>query len=413
MRSDRTSLRPGSQVDRGTSDNRPVVAVLVTRWEAGSEEGWTTRQVAGALACSANVHIITPNGTIPAQSVDSVFTVHELATPVDPTAELRRDLLLDAFSATATVAVDGRRGVVPSGLDPLLDGNLLQSWHGAIDILHRIRPDLVVIADYRNIGALDAVERAAPGVPVTLLALGADLAGLASSHFDRLIDRSSAVLAITETERVAMRQHHRGANVHRIGIPAAANPSVLREPNTWVGETEYVLVITGADTKGKEEEVALSRMLRLRFPDNPVGIAATDAFSVWHQGRLSQGWPVERSSDMARLMAWARVTVDLRPGSLVARRCVESLLYGTPIIVPEDTRAKEHAELGRGGLWFSSPGELVWCVEAMLDNGTRHALGSQGSSYAEQRYGSTDAFIERVLTATNLIGLPGSDRLTA
>ncbi len=107
---------------------------------------------------------------------------------------------------------------------------------------------------------------------------------------------------------------------------------------------------------------------------------------------------------MILLASWLghAVTVDLHPGSLFARRCLDSLLYGTPIVVPHDSRAREHAEQGRGGLWFTDPSELIWCIEAMLDPSTRDTFGAQGRAYAEEQYGSTDRFIQRVTSACGL-----------
>ncbi len=239
--------------------------------------------------------------------------------------------------------------------------------------------------------------------PITLAALGADRCSLSFPHFDPLFDRASAVLTITECERESVIDFHGGTiRAHRVGAPLAANPSARSEPNTWVGETDYILVATESASDETHVDTELSRLIRLRFPDNPVGISHRDSFCAWHHGRLRQGWAVQRTSDMARLMAWARVTVDLRPGRLFARRCVESLLYGTPIVVPADSRAREHAERGRGGLWFANPAELTWCIEAMLDPDTRDAFGAQGRAYAEEEYGSTDGFIDRVTTACGL-----------
>src|SRR5665647_3262913 len=43
--------------------DRPVVVVLATHWESRSEEGWIARQVAGALANRADVHVVTPDGS--------------------------------------------------------------------------------------------------------------------------------------------------------------------------------------------------------------------------------------------------------------------------------------------------------------------------------------------------------------
>jgi hypothetical protein len=261
----------------------------------------------------------------------------------------------------------------------------------------------VVIAGHDNLGALAAVDRHDPAVPATLLALGADPRSLGFPHFRPLFDRADSVLAVTEAERTLIADHHgQPDRVHRIGAPLAANPSALSEPNTWVGRTEYVLVLTGVAEDDDDAQNELARLVRMRFPDRPVGVAHTDAFCAWHHGQVTRGWPIGRSSDLDRLMAWARVTVDLQPGPLLARRCVTSLLYGTPIVVPAASRAREHAQRGRGGLWFDGAAELVWAVEALLDAPTRDAASRQGLAYADEEYGSTDRFIDRVARACGL-----------
>ena len=182
----------------------------------------------------------------------------------------------------------------------------------------------------------------------------------------------------------------------------AANSSALSEPNTWVGDTGYLLVLTDVESTEDHDEAELARLLRIRFPWSPVGIAHRDAFFAWHEGRVNQGWPIERASDLSRLMAWAAITVDLHPGTLFGRRCVESLLFRTPIVVPADSVAREHAERGRGGLWFDGAAELLWCVEALESSGVRRTLAAQGQAYAEEEYGSTDRFIDRVTAACGL-----------
>jgi hypothetical protein len=71
-------------------------------------------------------------------------------------------------------------------------------------------------------------------------------------------------------------------------------------------------------------------------------------------------------------------------------------------VVPADSRAREHAQRGRGGLWFENPAELAWCVESLLESPTHDTLSAQGRSYAEQEYGSTDRFVDRVTEACGL-----------
>src|SRR5664280_516207 len=230
---------------------RPVVALLAAHWESKTEEGWITRQVAGALAWVADVHVITPEGSTAGTSTDSVFTLHRMATPIEPAAELRRDLLIEGLSET------GACGDVPGSpeLSSLLDQGLVGPWGDASDILSALQPDLAVIAGHQDVGALNAVDRHEPGLPVTLLALGADADSIAFPHFASVFARADTVLAVTESERLTIVEHHgRPDAVRRIGAPLSANPSALSEPNGWVGDTGYLLVL-GVDA-GEDEEVA-------------------------------------------------------------------------------------------------------------------------------------------------------------
>ncbi len=385
--------------DRNGAVEQPVVAVLTGHWGSRTEEGWLTRQVAGALACVADVHVICPEGRRAGTSQDGVFTLHRLGTPLDRTAELRRDLVVEALAATGPTDDTS----VPPGMEGAFDDGLFEPWQGASDVLSRLSPDLAVVVGHRNLGALAAVDAHRSDLPVVLLALALPGTVGASPHFDRMIDRADQVLAVTEAERLEIVERYgRPESVHRIGAPLAANASVLAEPNTWVGDTDYVFIHTGVASDDDHIEAELSRIVRMRFDQRPVGVAHTDGFFVWHEGRQQRGWPVERSSDLARLMAWARVTVDLHPGKLFARTCAESLLYGTAIVVPADSRAREYAQRGRGGLWFEDLAELTWCVESLLETSAGDILGAQGQAYTEYEFGSTDRFIERV---TRVCGL--------
>jgi|NGEPerStandDraft_6_1074524.scaffolds.fasta_scaffold01411_8 hypothetical protein len=388
----------------------PVIAVLTAHWESKSESGWIVRQVAGALACEADVHIVTPDGDQAGQLPDGAFTLHQLATPIAPTAELRRELLVEALSSSKTPWVSGES----AELSALLDRDLIDPWEPATHVLNALRPDHVVIAGHQNVGALKAVERTGLGAPISLIALGSEPHTIGCPHFGQVFSRARTILAVTETERLSIVEHHgRPEAVIRIGAPMAANPSALTEPNGWAGNTKYILVLTDSASEEDHPHAELCRLIRLRFPDMTMGFSHTDAFCVWNDGRLHQGWAIEKSSDLARLLAWAHLTIDLAPGPLFARRCVDSLLYSTPIVVPEDSAGREHAERGRGGLWFGSPIELTWCIEAMADQSTRDTFGAQGRRYVEAEYGSTDRFIDRVATACGLAAEPRAEPVVA
>ena len=275
-------MSPKGSAGRG---RLPVVAVLAARWEAKSEEGWTTRQVAGALANVADVHVITPDGKA-GESTDSVFTVHRLGTPISQSLEFRRDLLIEALAASGP----HHGHPTSSKLSSLLNYGLIEPWRGASKLLETVRPDLAVIAGHQHVGALNALNRYDPSLPVSLLALSANADSLYLPQFDEVFERADSVMAVTETERALVVERHGNAEqVHRIGAPLAANASALSEPNPWVGSSDYILILTETGSADAEEETRLSRLVSLRFPERPVGISHSDGFFVWHEGPSQPG----------------------------------------------------------------------------------------------------------------------------
>ena len=92
--------------------------------------------------------------------------------------------------------------------------------------------------------------------------------------------------------------------------------------------------------------------LTARFPDKEVVVVEDATAAVW-RGRVLRGIvDVYTRTDLWRLVAHARVTVDLAPGPIIARECIESLRFGTPIVVPAESAARPHADAG-GGMTFS------------------------------------------------------------
>lgn len=388
------------------------IAVLAERWGSASDAGWYARQVAGALACVADVHVLTPHSDSPGTSSDGVFTVHELGFEGYLHALHRRDLLVDALSGP-TVSLD-------ASVTSLLDEEVVSPWEAVVPLLDDLAPDAAVIIGRRSLGAAEALRAARCPLPYTLVPADTAFGPLGTDHFDSVLKGADSVITATDAERAGMIAS--GAEPERvpvIGPHIAADPSARREPNSWVGDTGAIVVVTGtpADDRSRgdddnefpsgfsapttasvrelEDNPRLAHMLRLAHPDPPVAIAATDGLTVWHRGRASHGWAVHRASDFARLVAWAGMVVDLSPEPFLARRCLTALAFGTPIVVPAETVAATHAAAG-GGLWFASAAELLWTVNAVLDARVRKDLSDQGRAYAAARYGSTESFIDGV-----------------
>jgi hypothetical protein len=333
-----------------------------------------------------------------------VFFVHELGT-IDRTADVRRDIVLAAVGAAPTTGrSDGDRAggsLARSGaLDEILAKSLRAPWQDGAHCLSNLAPDLIVLADYRQLGALELIEQTCPRTPTVLVPLAHAADGAIPSMFNPLFRRAGAAIVFTDRELRLCADQLRSDHVHFVGLPLGINPSALREPEPRVGGArDYVLVLTDVPLSMGQRDPGLE-LLEMRFASHRVVVCAPNNLSVREPGGPVSEWEeTTRSSDLLRLMAWAHVTVDLHPGGLFGRRSLESLLHGTPIVVPADSSAREHAEIGSGGLWFDGVGGLVWATEAMLDPEVRSALGDQGQRYVQDRYGTTSSFVARIMAA--------------
>lgn len=385
-------------------DGYPKVAILAPRWTDDDEAGWALRQVAGALACVAEVHVITTQGNRPRDLVDGVFCVHELAT-ANPEADLRRDIVLGAIGASlrpgSALPADTDRSLTGGkGIDEVLAASLRTPWKAGAEHLEKLAPDLVVLADYRQVGAWELVDRVGLDIPSLLVPLARAERTTLLATDTALLRRASAAIVFSDGERKLWAELLGPEHVHFVGLPFAVNASVLREPEPRVGGArDYILVLTDGSPARHDPWL---EVLQMRFGSHRVVVSTPRTLAVREPGGVGYEWQeTTRPSDLLRLMAWAELTVDLHPGALFGRRSLESLMYGTPIVVPHDSSAQEHAENGSGGLWFDGIGGLVWCTEAILDRSVRAALGEQGRRYAQRRYGSTNSFVAGVMTAVD------------
>jgi hypothetical protein len=184
-----------------------------------------------------------------------------------------------------------------------------------------------------------------------------------------------------------------------IGLHVPINPLAATHRHNGLGFTGYLLVLS--DRVAAPDVVrptALAAWLTARFPHIEVVVVEDATAAVW-RGRVLRGVvSVFTRTDLWRLLAHARVTIDLAPGRIVARECIESLRFGTPIIVPRHSVARAHADAG-GGLAFGDYAELLQCVSHLADEGIRETMSSRGWKYADARYGDQQAFVDSVARA--------------
>lgn len=243
--------------------------------------------------------------------------------------------------------------------------------------------DLVVVDD-ADLGALALADRFLPDAPTAPIVswnwTGADRGG--EQH-------GGALLAVGVGDEPG--------EVHQVGLHVPVHALAAEQQHVGLGFVDYLLVLgdRGPEAAGDERPTSLARWLAARFCDRHLVVVENATATVWRSRSLRGTVSVDTRVDLWRLVAHAHLTVDLAPGPLIARECVESLRYGVPVVVPAGGAAARLAARG-GGLWFEDEAELFGCVEALDDQDLRDALGRQGRAVAEAWYGDPHRFVTRV-----------------
>jgi len=285
--------------------------------------------------------------------------------------------------------------------------------------VQRLAPRVVLIADYGELGAEAVVERSAPEARLVLVPLAGDQPGLGLPYFDAVFERADAIVVATESEAqvVADRSpgHRVGDRIHVVGLPlprgfarpaTGLSPSAMAAPITRpvrpssldhqyarLGE-RVVVVFTDTPVGGDDARARSARLVAQAQPDVVTLVVGSDVIQCWRRGGPEGASRGRCEFDELGWMQRAILTVDLRPGPLMALRTIASLVAGTPVVVPAGSRARQHAEVSGGGLWFRSVGEMAWCVEALSDPVVSRQFGAQGRQYAQQL--SHRVFADRV-----------------
>ena len=151
----------------------------------------------------------------------------------------------------------------------------------------------------------------------------------------------------------------------RLHVPI--NPLAATHRHNGLGFTGYLLVLSDrSGAAGVSPPTPMVAWLTARFPGLNVVVVEDAVAAVWRGRALRGVVSVYTRTDLWRLVAHAHVTIDLAPGPIVARECVESLRFGTPIVVPVGSAAQPHADAG-AGLSFTGYSELLACVARLSD----------------------------------------------
>ncbi len=231
--------------------------------------------------------------------------------------------------------------------------------------------DTTVIVDELT---ADVAELLASAQPTSVLVVS-DPGGLHSSDWRRLwlVGGSEPVGVHVPVNRLAERHRHHG-----------------------FGFTDYLLLLSDRTGDSGEVPPPAAEWVGAAFPEADVVVVEDALAWAWKGGTLRGKVSVDTRMDLWRLLAHANVCIDLGPGRHIARECIEALLFGTPIIVPDQAGpAVVHAR-ETGGWTFSSPDELLTAVASMQSESERSRVSESGRSYAESQFGDPVALVTRV-----------------
>ena len=177
----------------------------------------------------------------------------------------------------------------------------------------------------------------------------------------------------------------------KLSIPL--NPLAQKHRHNGFGFVGYHLVLSGRHGPHAAPPAAAS-WLTAAFHDQYVVVVEDGMASAWRGRALRGRVHVDSRMDLWRLIAHAAVCIDLDPGNLIARECIEALRFGTPIMVPvRSGPATVHAAAGRGFV-FEDPEELVHAVAALDDEPVRRATSTRGRDYATENYSNPGDFAD-------------------
>jgi hypothetical protein len=180
-----------------------------------------------------------------------------------------------------------------------------------------------------------------------------------------------------------------------VGLFVPINPLAIEHRHHGFGFTGYLLVLSDGlrHDDGLPDAAA---WLTSAFHDLYIVVVEDAVASAW-KGRALRGTTrIDTRMDLWRLMAHAMACVDLAPGPLIARECVEALRLGTPIIVPEGVSvAALHAHASSGSTFEDAWG-LLEATEKVRAEANRASAESPGRDYADGWFGEPATFVDRL-----------------
>lgn len=383
------------------------VVVVTARWgPSHGETGVVVRLLAGALTLGTRVDVVSLCAAGPSTGAaapvrnDSVFIVHEVTSSAPERS--RAGLVRAAFGHGGEEhipAIAGRRLVELGG----------GRADGVCELISSLRPDSIVLAGPETWWLPEALSSAgAPARVVSVPLLGDDSA-CELREFGPLLEDVAAVGVLSRREQAGVAARHEAdrqravagpAEIEELEVAFSVNRSAADQLMVNMSQYGSFVVVLSEFPEGSPRAPRSPGADYVREVLGPIAVVEVGGprWSVSERAKARE-FPVGGSrANLWKLLRHAEVCLDLRPQGIVARETIESLLLGTPVVVPDDTVAKEHAERSNGGLWYRDYRDLFDAARAVLDDTElRGGLAENGRAWAQAHRGDQRRFSEQML----------------
>jgi hypothetical protein len=220
------------------------------------------------------------------------------------------------------------------------------------------------------------------------------------------IYRADVVCAISGPEReriLAIDELMRVPEVREVPIAFPVNARAAAERVAGLSRFDHYVLFLRGFPRGTVPYSLVPDYARVRRTLNDAGIAdvSHEAWRTFGEGFEYEVAVSPSRVNLWRLMSHAIATVDLRPGNLLGREVIESLLVGTPVLVPSGSWMRTLVEESGGGSAFASEDELIDQL-ARLEPPARHRqVADVGREWAQRKHGDHARFVAE-LTAVVL-----------
>ena len=397
---------------------RPLghLAIITPMWgEDETESISVIRLVAGALARHFHIDIIhlDPSASMPDRLRDSVFDIYRFPVVLQ---DRQQETLL-----RIALGLDSLDDVIPGCLTSHIDGRAFVD--GDINAcLDELAPQVILLIGSTHPFDLQQL-RANHDRRIIFMPLGERVSLTKDRSVTTIMEIADIVIASDpgELRRFELAFPERVGSVVPLDLALSVNRGATGDTLFGVRFFQpFVLMIRRFGSQASAREGSVTNAIvtsvagtvkRGQLPEQnwrttddvipevlPISIAEVDG----EQWRLSDNvnmlpLPVNPSRvNLWRLMAHALFTIDLRPATAFGREAIESMMFDSPIIVPDDSAAKEHVQAANAGLWYRNNGELLDAVRVLSDRSIREQFARNGRAYVDAHHSNLDDFVERI-----------------